>query len=168
MYVQYYCFASGLSDPEIVYPDLILLSINSEDSLGHASEIRQVDTGAGFYIKSGGAVPRISSYNFAVIALFSCTVVLSVTDLITTAIALRSGLQEGNVMLLGVASIFKLNFFQAIADTKLAFISGAALLALIGIRSNIQITRKIVFSSLAVFVVLLLFVSLNNLLMINF
>ena len=127
-----------------------------------------MDGGAGFYLKSSGTVRSISTYDFAVIALFSCTVVLSVTDLITTAIALRSGLQEGNVMLLDVASLLKLNFFQAIADTKLAFISGAALLALIGIRSDIQLTRRIVFSSLAIFVVLLLFVSLNNLLMINF
>jgi len=70
-------------------------------------------------------------------------------------------------MLLGVASYFQLNFFQAITGTKLAFIFGAALLAIIGIRSNIQLTRKIVFSSLAVFVVLLLFVSVNNLVMIN-
>jgi hypothetical protein len=143
------------------------LSVNSEDSLGHGPEIRQIDTGAGFYLKSNGELRSFSTYNFAVIALFSCTVILSVTDLITTAIALRSGLQEGNLMLLGVASLFKLNFFTAIADTKLAFISGAALLALIGIKSNIQLTRKIVFSSLVVFVVLLLFVSLNNLLMIN-
>jgi len=140
------------------------LSVNSEESLTRGP-IGQLDAVPGFYLKS---VRRLSAYDLAVMALFSCTVVLSVTDLLTTSIALSSGLQEGNVMLLGFASLFKLNFFQAIAATKLAFISGTALLAFLGIRSNIPLTRKIVFSSLAVFVVLLLFVSLNNLLMINF
>ena len=45
--------------------------------------------------------------------------------------------------------------------------TGTAFLAILGVRSELQLTRKIVFSSLAVFVVLLLFVSLNNLVMIN-
>ena len=104
----------------------------------------------------------------AVISLFICTVVLSVTDLVTTSIALRAGLQEGNIMLLELASILRLSFFQAITATKLGFILGAGVLAYLGMKSEIQTTRKIVFSSLAVFVVLLLFVSLNNLVMINF
>ena len=89
------------------------------------------------------------------------------TDLVTTSIALSSGLREGNVMLLAVESLLKMSFFQTIATTKLAFISGTAFLALIGMKSNVLTTRKIVFSSLAVFVVILLFVSVNNLLMIN-
>jgi hypothetical protein len=141
------------------------MGVTSDDSLGRSPEIGSPDTG--LYLKSSRPVPRPSNYDFAVISLFSCTVILSVTDLITTSFALRAGLQEGNVMLLGVASYFQLNFFQAIAGTKLAFIVGAATLAVVGIRSDIQLTRKIVFSSLAVFVVLLLFVSVNNLLMIN-
>jgi hypothetical protein len=94
-------------------------------------------------------------------------VVLSVTDLVTTSIALHSGLREGNVMLLAVAAIFRMNFFQTIASIKLGFIAGTAILAFLGIRSDLLTTRKIVFSSLAVFVVLLLFVSLNNIVMIN-
>jgi hypothetical protein len=141
------------------------MGVTRDDSLGHSPEIGSLDTG--FYLKSSRPVPRPSNYDFAVISLFSCTVILSVTDLITTSFALRAGLREGNVMLLGVASYFQLNFFQAIAGTKLAFIFGAAALAVVGIRSDIQLTRKIVFSSLAVFVVLLLLVSVNNLLMIN-
>jgi hypothetical protein len=80
--------------------------------------------------------------------------------------ALNNGLREGNIMLLGVASIMRLSFFQAIATTKLGFISGTAILALMGIRSNLQTTRKIVFGSMIVFVVILLLVSLNNLILI--
>lgn len=60
-----------------------------------------------------------------------------------------------------------MNFFQTIAASKLGYISGTALLAFLGMYSDVQLTRKIVFSSLAAFVVLLLFVSLNNLVMIN-
>lgn len=90
------------------------------------------------------------------------------TDLVTTAMALHNGLREGNFLLLDLASLLKMNFFQTIAASKLGFISGAALLAFLGMNSETQLTRKVVFSSLAAFVVLLLFVSLNNLVMINF
>jgi len=109
---------------------------------------------------------RISSYEFSLIALFSCTVVLSLTDLLTTSMALRDGMKEGNVMLLGIASVMRLSFFQAIATTKLGFITGTAALSFLGIKSNLQTTRKIVFGSMFAFVVLLLAVSLNNLILI--
>jgi hypothetical protein len=107
-------------------------------------------------------------YDFSVLGLFVCTVVLSVTDLLTTSIALHQGLREGNFMLLSFASLLRMSFFETIATTKLAFIAGTAVLAILGIRSELQLTRRIVFSALAVFVVLLLFVSLNNLVMISF
>jgi hypothetical protein len=145
------------------------LSVGGEDLLDSGPRTRQLNTAAeNFYLKEGAALRRVSAYDFAVIGLFCCTVILSVTDLITTSIALRSGLQEGNLLLLGVASMLRMSFFETIATTKLAFISGTAVLALLGIRSHLQLTRRIVFSSLAIFVVLLLFVSVNNLVMINF
>ena len=146
------------------------MSVKSKDSpLGSQSQIQQLNSPAsGFYLKTSiGSSHRVGAYDFSIVGLFLCTVVLSVTDLLTTSIALHAGLREGNVMLLTVASILRMNFFQTIATTKLAFIAGTAFLAILGVRSEIQTTRKIVFSSLAVFVVLLLFVSLNNLVMIN-
>lgn len=143
------------------------MGVRSEDSLSERQTPVQQFAGS-FYLKGGLARRRITSYDFAVISLFVCTVVLSVTDLITTSIALHAGLREGNVMLLDVASFFRMGFFQAIAITKLGFIVGTAMLAILGIKSEILTTRKIVFSSLAIFVALLLFVSLNNLVMINF
>jgi len=147
--------------------DPLLLGVKSEDAA--RGQIRQISTPASkFYLKAGvGPARRLGSYNISILALFVCTVVLSVTDLLTTSIALHSGLREGNMMLLAVASLFRMSFFQTIATTKLVFIAGTAFLAILGIRSEIQLTRKIVFSSLVVFVVLLLFVSLNNLVMIN-
>jgi len=80
--------------------------------------------------------------------------------------ALHDGLEEGNIMLLGIASAMRLSFFQTIATTKLGFIAGTAVLSFIGIKSNLQTTRKIVFGSMVAFVVLLLAVSLNNLVLI--
>jgi len=114
----------------------------------------------------GEILGRVTSYEFSVLALFSCTVVLSVTDLLTTTMALHDGLREGNIMLLGIASAMNLTFFQAIATTKLGFILGTAVLAFLGIKSNLLTTRKIIFGSMAAFVVLLLLVSLNNLILI--
>jgi hypothetical protein len=142
------------------------LGIKSEDiSPGRIQQL----SASSFYLKPGlPSQPRASAYEFSIVGLFTCTVVLSVTDLLTTSIALHSGLREGNVMLLAVAAFSRMNFFQTIAATKLGFISGTALLTYIGIKSNIHSTRRIVFVSLAAFVVLLLFVSLNNLVMINF
>ncbi|HXQ92133.1 MAG TPA: hypothetical protein VN739_03945 [Nitrososphaerales archaeon] len=92
---------------------------------------------------------------------------MSVTDLLTTSMALRDGLREGNVLLLGISSVMKLSFFQTIATTKLGFIMGTAALSFLGIKSNLQATRKIIFGSMIAFVVLLLFVSLNNLILIS-
>jgi hypothetical protein len=98
--------------------------------------------------------------------MFSCLVVLSLTDLMTTSIALRQGLSEGNVMLLGISSWMKLGFFQTIIATKIGFILGAAMLVFLGWKSDLQTTRKIVLFSLFGFVLMLFFVSLNNLILI--
>jgi len=143
------------------------VSSTNDDSFGSGPRIQQLTTVPSFYLRIGSR-NRTSAYDLSIIALFCCAVVLSVTDLVTTSIALRSGLQEGNFLLLGVASLLRLNFFQTIAASKLGFISGTALLAFLGMYSDVQLTRKIVFSALAAFVILLLFVSLNNLVMINF
>jgi hypothetical protein len=83
--------------------------------------------------------------------------------LVTTSIALQQGLSEGNMMLLGIASILKLTFFQAILITKIGFILGAGLLVLLGLKSNIQMTKKLVLVSMTGFALMLFFVSLNNL-----
>jgi len=98
--------------------------------------------------------------------MFSCIIVLSITDLLTTSMALRQGLSEGNVILLGIASWMKLGFFQTIIATKIGFILGAGLLVFLGLRSSLQMTRKIILSSMIGFVLMLLFVSLNNLILI--
>jgi hypothetical protein len=142
------------------------LGIKSDDSRSHGSvQVARADIGTALVGKNS-LFSRISSYEFSLVALFSCTVVLSITDLLTTSMALRDGMREGNIMLLGIASAMGISFFQAIATTKLGFITGTAALSFLGIKSNLQMTRKIVFGSMIAFVVLLLVVSLNNLILI--
>jgi hypothetical protein len=107
-----------------------------------------------------------SKYKSVLALMFSCVIILSVVDLLTTSIALKQGLSEGNVMLLGIASLMKLGFFQTIIAIKIAFIFGAGSLVFLGLRSSLQMTRKIILSSMLGFVLMLLFVSLNNLILI--
>jgi hypothetical protein len=105
-------------------------------------------------------------YSVTLVSLFASVVGLSGTDMLTTWMALNEGLKEGNLALLSFARIFDLSFFQAIALTKVGFILGAGVLVVFGMRSNIQSTRSIVMKSMIAFAILLLFVSLNNLVMI--
>lgn len=159
-------FTSGLNCPQDVFLLIrsFLSAVKSEDAIGN--QIRQFAPAGGFYLKPD-LTRHSNTYDYAIVGLFACTAVLSITDLITTSIALHSGLREGNVMLLAAESLLKLSFLDTIAATKLSFIFGAAVLAFIGMRSEIPVTRRIVFSALAVFVLILLFVSVNNLVMIT-
>ncbi len=102
------------------------------------------------------------------ICLFSSVVLLSATDLLTTWIALGKGLVEGNVMLLSLASLVGLRFMEVIALTKLSFISGAALVSLVGIRSGVPKMKKVTFGFMAAFAIVLLLVTLNNWILITF
>ena len=113
-----------------------------------------------------GFFNNFSHYKFVLGSMFSCIVLLSVLDLATTSIALSQGLREGNVILLGIASWMRLGFYQTIIATKVGFILGAGALVFLGIKSELQMTRKIVLSSLIGFVLMLFFVSVNNLILI--
>ena len=99
-------------------------------------------------------------------AMFSCIVVLSAIDLLTTSIALSQGLSEGNIILLGLASGMRMGFFQTIIATKIGFILGAGVLVFLGIKSRNRMTRNIVLSSLTGFAMMLFFVSVNNVVLI--
>jgi hypothetical protein len=113
-----------------------------------------------------GFFGNFHQYKLVLGAMFSCLVVLSLMDLVTTSIALRQGLSEGNVMLLGISSWMRLGFFQTIIATKIGFILGAGTLVFLGWRSDLQTTRKIVLFSMFGFVLMLFLVSLNNLILI--
>ena len=108
-----------------------------------------------------------SKYEITLLSLFSLVVGLSLTDLLTTSIALREGLKEGNILLLNIANELNLSFFQTITATKIGFVLGAALLVYLGAKSTTQATKKLILRSMIVFAILLLVVSLNNLILIS-
>lgn len=100
--------------------------------------------------------------------LVSSVIVLNLTDLLTTTIALGKGLEEGNVMLLSLTSFLRLRFIDVIALTKIGFIMGALVLCYVGFSSSALKIRKMMLRAMAAFTLVLLVVSLNNFILIYF
>jgi hypothetical protein len=89
-------------------------------------------------------------------------VVFNLTDLATTLVALGSGLQEGNALVLGMTAAFGLSIFASLAIVKIMFVTAAAVVAIFGIRSASKMGRSLALSCLASSTLLFLMVSLNN------
>ncbi len=86
----------------------------------------------------------------------------NLTDLLSTSIALRIGLEEANLMLLGVASALGVNVIVIMAALKAVFIFAMIVFGLIGIRSKNEKVRNMVFYFILGFILLFIYVSLNN------
>ena len=97
-----------------------------------------------------------------VASLFGLTVVLNLTDLITTSLALSVGLTEGNLFLTGLASLTSLNLLDSLIILKVVFISTCGFAALLGIGAQDPRTRQVATVALAVYTLLLLVVLVNN------
>ncbi len=95
--------------------------------------------------------------------LLSLAVAFSVTDLLTTASALRDGLTEGNFLILWLSSALNVQLLSALGISKLVFIAGSTLTSIIGVNSrNIQVRRRMLLLMVSL-VALLFLVSVNNL-----
>jgi hypothetical protein len=94
--------------------------------------------------------------------LMVCNVVFNLTDMGTTLLALSSGLQEGNALVLGMSAVFGLGIFASLAVVKILFVTAAAVVAIFGIRSASKMGRSLALSCLASSTLLFLVVSLNN------
>src|SRR5437899_9600404 len=94
--------------------------------------------------------------------LMLSNVVVNLTDMATTLVALGNGLQEGNALVLGMSAAFGLGIFVSLAIVKIAFVTTAAVVAIFGIRSASKMGRSLAFSCLASSTLLFLVVSLNN------
>jgi hypothetical protein len=94
--------------------------------------------------------------------LMLSNVVFNLTDLGTTLVALGSGLQEGNALVLGMTAAFGLSIFASLAIVKIMFVTAAAVVAIFGIRSASKMGRSLALSCLASSTLLFLMVSLNN------
>lgn len=95
-------------------------------------------------------------------ALFSLCVLLSVTDLWSTAVSLRMGLSEGNYLLIAMANHLGLSIIGALGLTKVLFVLGSLWATLYGVRTRDPGMRRRALFTLSFLVVLLLLVSLNN------
>jgi len=103
-------------------------------------------------------------YEAGIVSLLAYLTVFSFTDLFTTSAALaQRGLYESNTILVFIANSLGLNLIGVIAITKLAFVTGAIFLSVLGIRSNDKITRKMIFATVGAFTIIFVMVSLNNL-----
>ena len=129
-------------------------------STGNNSEGENGSSG-GHFVPS---LARLSGRHLSVIvALFSLITLFSLMDLVTSFVAYRQGLAEGNPMLLGSSQIMGLSVFNALAGTKLAFVLGMMGVALMGAWSRNSTVTKMTMAMLGSFAVVFAMVSLNNL-----
>jgi hypothetical protein len=87
----------------------------------------------------------------------------NMTDLTTTAIALGQGLQEGNMLLLGMSAALGLSIFASLIIMKALIITGAIAVAVVGARSASTSGRRMALCYLIASTSLFYVISLNNL-----
>jgi hypothetical protein len=104
----------------------------------------------------------LNQYNVAMLVLFASCTVFSVTDFLTSSIAVYSGLSEANFVLTTTASLLGLSLPAAFAITKIQIIMGTALVGAIGIRSRDNRVRMIAMGVVSTFCILFLYATLNN------
>ena len=95
--------------------------------------------------------------------LFSLTIAFSITDLLTTASALRDSLSEGNSLIISLANFLNLGVLATLGITKIFFIAASALSSIIGVTSSDPRVRIRMVILMVILVVLLFLVSANNL-----
>ncbi len=89
-------------------------------------------------------------------------VILNLTDLATSFVALQAGLTEGNTLILGISTALGLNIMEALAVMKILFIAVAATVAFVGIRSTNRGTKNLMLGFLLISSVIFLAISLSN------
>jgi hypothetical protein len=110
-----------------------------------------------------GAPLRLEGRGNALIGmLFASNIVFNLTDLATTYFALGSGLGEGNKLLLVMSSTLGVGIFASLLAIKVAFVSGAAIVALVALRSESKTRRNSAICYLLTSAVVFYAVSLNN------
>ena len=83
-------------------------------------------------------------------------------DLLSTSFALRSGLEESNLMLLGIATAIGVNVVVIMALLKVAFIAGTVVLGVVGVKSTNPKIRSMAMYAILAFLLVFVFVALNN------
>jgi hypothetical protein len=118
-------------------------------------------------LSSGRLIYRASSFSHrskvAVAGLFSIIAFFSLLDLVTSSIAYGQGLAEGNSMLVEGSRLLGVSVFNALVGTKVVFLLGIGVAAVLGARSRSAMTRRFTFVVLVSFALTFAFVSVNNL-----
>ena len=107
-------------------------------------------------------VSYLAQHDVALGVLLLFNVILNLTDMTTSVVALDHGLSEGNSLVLGMSAMLGLNILGSLALMKALFITGAAAVALAGTRSRDRGTRKLMLGSLMTSAFIFLVLSLNN------
>jgi hypothetical protein len=94
--------------------------------------------------------------------LLGTSILLSATDLLTTSMAIKIGLSEGNYALIALSESLGLGLLKTLELTKTLFIVGCCATSLIGIRMRGRAAGSLAIAVLACFVVIELAVSVNN------
>ena len=102
-------------------------------------------------------------YTLGLAAVLLASVVFTITDFVTSFIALNKGFVEGNTMLTGLAGTLGLGTIGSMLIMKTVFIAGVSALALVGAKSQERTTKKLALASITIFVFVFACVSLNNL-----
>jgi hypothetical protein len=109
----------------------------------------------------------VSNYVGIATLLGGLAIIFSLSDILTSAIALGRGLQEGNVLLLALSSLTGIGLIDALGITKFFFLLGLGVVFVIGLRTKDSGVRFRALMVLLALAVLLLAVSINNLYLIS-
>jgi hypothetical protein len=124
-------------------------------------------TNSGFPSSGTSSLARLvgflGRYEVTIAFLVGYLALFNVMDMLSTALALRIGLEEGNVLLLGITSALGTSLIVVIGLMKILFISGGAGLAYIGISTGNRQMKNLILGSIIFFVFVFLLVSINNL-----
>jgi hypothetical protein len=110
----------------------------------------------------GRIVKFLGRYEVTIMVLLGYLVFFNVMDMLSTALALRIGLEEGNVLLLNISSFLRTNLLVVIGLIKILFIFGGAGLVFMGIKTNNRRMKNLILGSILAFVLVFLLVSVNN------
>jgi len=102
-------------------------------------------------------------YVRALAAVVTVGVFFTITDFVTSFMALKAGFSEGNSLLTALSAALNLDVIDSLIVTKLVFIAGMLALGLVGLKSEDRSTKRIMLTSSTVFMILFACVSLNNL-----
>jgi hypothetical protein len=101
------------------------------------------------------------------VSTFAAVAFLNVLDLWTSVVALNQGLVEGNAVITNMAGAFGLQVVGGLLIMKAMAILGGLAAAMVGIKTRDRQVRKVAVGVMLFLALVLIFVSVNNIYLIN-